>query len=556
MSSVFCHRILEGLWAAGVRDMIVTPGSRSTPLLLAALNSKLRLHSVIDERSAAFFALGRARAQGSKVALLCTSGTAGAHYLPALIEARYAEHCVIALTADRPPELQQTGANQTIDQRMLFASACPPCVEIPVPEASERSGREAGRRVHEAAFFAKGPLHINLAFRKPLEPDPSEPTPKALEMPELEIEKKQVAPEKLEELSEACRSVSRGLIVCGPLADSQLASEVCALARAQGFPLLAEATSGARFVGQRQPERIDAFPHILSAPSIASALEPEMLLQFGAAPASGPLSRWLDGSRARRIRFTGSQNLRAQEPLELLQGDAIGACQVLANVAAPPPSEYLTAWRNAESAAWQSVEQELAREAPKLSEATAMATVLAALPSDTQLTLGNSLPVRSIDAVLPGHAARLRVLHQRGASGIEGLIAGALGSCGSTRSVLLFGDVSCAHDLASLALAPIAEGPLLIVVIDNGGGKIFSHLPVAGLNLPAKQWSFWETPPRVDFGLVCQAHGIAYRACETTRDLKDVLRWAHDLDRSCMIHIRVSPDSMRTFLSNVRGAMP
>ncbi len=557
MSSAYCHRILDGLWAAGVRDMVVTPGSRSTPLLLAALNSKLRLHSIIDERSAAFFALGRARAQGSKVALLCTSGSAGAHYLPALLEARYAEHCLVALTADRPPELQGTGANQTIDQRMLFAAACPPCVEIPVPEASNAAELRAGQRVYEAVALATGPLHINLAFRKPLEHGANEAVPQPCEWPAVQLPTNEIADDVLEELSEACAATNRGLIVCGPLADAKLAAEICDLARALGFPLLAESTSGARFVGALQEERVDSFTHILGTPALADFLAPELILQFGTDPASGPLLRWLEAATARRVRFTGNKQLRApSERVEVLHGNARRACQILLRQATQPGSkEYLEAWRRAEQVCWEAVAKELARETTELSEALAIATVLKTLAKDTQLTLGNSLPIRTVDAVLPGEAARLRVLHQRGTSGIEGLIAGAIGSCEAGRNALLLGDVSCTHDLSSLALHRLADGPLVIIVIDNGGGKIFSHLPVATLGLEADKWRFWETPPQVNFELACQAWGVAYRTCDRVADLKSALDWAGELHTVSMVHVRVAPESMREFLSNVRGAL-
>lgn len=556
MSSAFCHRILEGLWAAGVRDMVVTPGSRSTPLLLAALRSKLRLHSVIDERSAAFFALGRARAQGRSVALLCTSGSAGAHYLPALLEARYAQHGLIALTADRPPELHGTGSNQTIDQRMLFAAACA-CVEIPVPEASDAAARDAAMRVHRAVALADGPVHINLAFRKPLEPSPDEVAPSPFELPPVRRPDLKIDARVTDKLLERFQATTKGVIICGPLADAKLASSVQMLARKLAFPLLAESTSGARFVGEKTLERVDGFTHILGIPSLASALQPEIILHFGAAPASGPLLRWLDASDAKCVHFTGSQPWRArQETVEIVRGDAAGACQTLAAQATQQPgSDYLSAWRGAEERCWKAAELEVARERDGLSEAKAISAVLRGLAADTQLTIGNSLPIRSTDSVTTGDALQLRVLHQRGTSGIEGLIAGALGSAHAGRSALLIGDVSCAHDLSSLALHDLAEGPLLIIVIDNGGGKIFSHLPVAGLALPNEDWTFWETPPQVDFALACAAYGVVHRLCENEDELAGALLWAQSTKGVSMVQIKVQPDSMRTFLSNVQGAL-
>jgi 2-succinyl-5-enolpyruvyl-6-hydroxy-3-cyclohexene-1-carboxylate synthase len=439
---------------------------------------------------------------------------------------------------------------------MLFAAACP-CVEIPVPEASDAAARDAAIQVHRAVALADGPVHINLAFRKPLEPSPDEVVPAPFELPLLRRPLVAVEPAKIEQLLERCQATTKGVIVCGPLADAKLARSVQMLARKLAFPLLAESTSGARFAGEKAFERIDGFTHILGIPSLASALQPEIILQFGTAPASGPLLRWLEAGGATRVHFTGSQPWRTrQETVELLPGDAASACQTLvAQATQQSGSEYLDAWRDAERRCWNAVEHELARESHGLSEAKAISAVLRGLAADTQLTIGNSLPIRSTDSVISGEALQLRVLHQRGTSGIEGLIAGALGSAHSGRSALLLGDVSCAHDLSSLALHEIAEGPLLIVVIDNGGGKIFSHLPVAGLGLPKDDWTFWETPPRVDFGLACAAYGVAHRLCKSEDELASALRWAQSTTGVSMVQVKVQPDSMRTFLSNVQGAL-
>lgn len=557
MSSVFCHRILEGLWAAGVRDMIVSPGSRSTPLLLAALDSKLRLHSVIDERSAAFFALGKARAQGRAVALLCTSGSAGSHYLPALLEARYAGHCLVALTADRPPELHGSGANQTIDQRQLFASACPPCTEVAVPEEREKLALAARRRVHAAVVLADGPVHINVAFRKPLEPAPGAGKP--VEKPLASVERPQLlaSDERVEKLVEACESATRGLIVCGPTSAPETGRAVRELARHLGFPLVAESTSGARLVGKPQHERVDAFPHILSVPALANALAPDLILQFGSDPASGPLLRFLDGASARRIRFGTHPGLRdATGATELVLGEVANAAERVAAKASPSASTgYLDAWREADTQAWHIANTHLAQSTPALREPEAVATILEGLRAGTQLTLGNSLPIRTVDTVLPGSCKQLRVLHQRGTSGIEGLVAGALGGCGSQPSALLLGDVSFSHDLSSLALHHRAEGALAIFVIDNGGGKIFSHLPVADLELRSEHWEFWETPPAVNIELACAAHGLAYRGCTSRKALGEAIRWAQEPDAVRVVHVAVVPDSVRTFLSDIRDAL-
>ncbi|MCP4445922.1 MAG: 2-succinyl-5-enolpyruvyl-6-hydroxy-3-cyclohexene-1-carboxylic-acid synthase [Myxococcales bacterium] len=557
MSSAFCHRILQGLWAAGVRDMVVTPGSRTTPLLLAALDSQLQLHSVIDERSAAFFALGRARARGTRVALLCTSGSAGAHYLPALLEARYAGHCLIALTADRPQELLHTGAHQTIDQRQLFDSACPPSIRIPAPNDSESTALAAGRRVHRAVSMAQGPVHINLAFRKPLEPVAGARVPEPVNLPTLHPTDEDVPTETTEKLLALCRATERGLIVAGPAFREGMGKALCSLASNLGFVLLAESSSGSRLRGETLEIRADGFTHLLEHSKWVRGLEPQLILQFGSDPASGPLGRWLSASSVRRIRFGEDRVLKAAKAnTELIGGNGLQLCEALeAGALVPAPSEYRDAWKAADSHCWNIVQELLGQQRKELTEAMAVATVVRELAPIAQLTIGNSLPIRSLDSVVQGHEANVRVLHQRGTSGIEGLIAGAIGSSGSGPSALLIGDVSCAHDLASLALAQNAEGPLVIIVIDNGGGKIFSHLPAGKLNLPGERWRFWETPPDIDLSLVCQGYRVAHRLCESATELSDSLAWAKEQSGVTMLQVKVGPNSMRTFLRYVQDAL-
>ena len=242
--------------------------------------------------------------------------------------------------------------------------------------------------------------------------------------------------------------------------------------------------------------------------------------------------------------------------VEVISGNSLKHCEALASCGIPAADRtYVEAWKTADERCWTHVQEHLGSDGEELSEAVAIDTIFRELEEDTQLTIGNSLPIRGVDAVVPGHRARLRILHQRGTSGIEGLIAGALGSSAKTPSALLMGDVSCAHDLSSLAMHREALGPLLIIVVDNGGGKIFSHLPVAAIGMPAKHWAFWESPPQVDFSLVCRGYGVAHRLCESQASLADSLRWAQRRDGTTMLQVKVAPDSMRVFLSSSRDTL-
>lgn len=553
----WCRRLLEGLQAAGVQDLVVSPGSRSTPLLLAAIHSPLRLHSVIDERSAAFFALGRARAESMPVAFLCTSGSAGAHALPALLEARYAGHRVVAITADRPPELHDCGANQTIDQSLLFAAACPPCLHAGMPEASEAAGLGLQRRVQQAVALAWGPVHINLPFRKPLEPSADEMVAPWQSRPPATLwPASAVADEAaLQRIARLCNQAERGLIVAGP--SVHVGPVLQELAKATGFVLLAESSSGARLTGVAQEQRCDAFPHILGDKAWHDELAPDVLLRFGAEPVCTTLNQWLAKLECPEFRFCDQRPMGpANGTSQLVMGDIADACERLAKSVSPASSRaYLQNWKQADEEAWCHIATCIDAADGSHSEARAMATILQGLIPGSRLTLGNSMPIRSADMVMPGHLAQLQVLHQRGTSGIDGLIAGAIGSSGKDPSALLIGDVSCSHDLSSLALAALCRGPLAVIVIDNQGGQIFSHLPLAQTPMAEDSQQLWTTPPVVDFEQACRAYQVPYRQVSGDEELQAALPWSQEQAGCAFLHVRVAPQSMLMFTRRAqRGA--
>lgn len=553
MNRRFCNRILEALHASGIEDLVVSPGSRSTPLLLAALESPLRLHSVIDERSAAFFALGRARAENKKVALLCTSGSAGAHYLPALLEARYARHGLVAITADRPGELHESGANQTIVQDNLFAAACPPALML---EANDEHALAARRRVQQAIVMASGPVHINIAFRKPFEPRPGQesrfgdaPKPSALWPAQSAI-----SDAALEYIAARCAEAKRGVIVAGPCAP-ELGSAILALAEATGFVLLAESTSGARMRGHPHALRCDGFVHLLDQAQLADTLRPELVVQIGQEPSCGPLLRWLEPLGSKTLRLPGASPANTPKgSCELILGSLEeGLCRLIPLMQHSGDPAYAQDWAREDKRVWHALARRLATEsATELGEAVAIAEALASLPALCQLMVGNSLSIRNLDAVLSGERASLRISHQRGTSGIDGLIAGAIGASGTMPSALLLGDVSAAHDLSSLSLAALARGPLQIFMIDNAGGQIFTQLPVAQLDLKPEQFQRWLTTPRIDFAAACSAHAVPYRCVQTRGELAAGLRWSREQDGVSFLHLRVQPDSMARFNQGLR----
>ncbi len=523
--------LLRGLRDAGVTDLVVSPGSRSTPFLAAALAEELRCHPVIDERAAGFFALGMARATSHPVALLCTSGTAAAHYYPAVIEAATAHTPLVVLTADRPPELHHCSAPQTIDQLHLYGTHAH-FIDLGPPDDTELSLRALRRKAHQAVTLAHTlPVHLNCPARKPLEPaDPSPFTPPPLHpstrspvapfpfpAPTLHASAPAIAA-----LAAACTAATRGLIVAGPapLAHRALRPLATRLAAITGFPLLAEATSQLRLCPPTAAPRCDAFDLLYRA--TPSARTPDLIIQLGTPPTSAALGalfaahrppRWVLTDRGWPDPWSDAAAIVTGDPADTLHR----LIDALAHLRRP-----VTTWADhlaaADRTAWTCVEAELGRRIDRMHEGQATRAAVAALPPNALLALGNSLPVRLVDTWCPAGTAVIDVLSQRGASGIDGLIAGAAGSAAATNrpTALLLGDVSFAHDLAALAVARHAPAPLALIVLDNAGGRIFERLPVAAsAPLTAHLERFWLTPPAVDMAAAAAAYGVPAVTADT-----------------------------------------
>ncbi|MCE9576382.1 MAG: 2-succinyl-5-enolpyruvyl-6-hydroxy-3-cyclohexene-1-carboxylic-acid synthase, partial [Deltaproteobacteria bacterium] len=308
VQTLWAEVVVGALADGGVEFVVVSPGSRSTPLAIAlARNSRLAIEVVIDERAAAFVALGRARASGRPTALVCTSGTAAAHYFPAIIEAGQADIPLIALTADRPPELQDAGAPQTIDQRKLFGDHVRGFAELGAPGGGALGLRAARRAIAQAVQLARGPrpgpVHVNVPLRKPLEPAaPATDEERALAEVAMELAAHPlIAPAPRTIASDAAiaaiiRAIAgapRGLIVAGPAAVDRDREAAFALARATGFPLLAEATSQLRFGRPDDVVACDAFDLVLAARKTDPALVPDLIVQLGGEPTAGGWAPWL-----------------------------------------------------------------------------------------------------------------------------------------------------------------------------------------------------------------------------------------------------------------------
>lgn len=535
---------LRAAASAGVTDVVLSPGSRSTPLALAAASTPgLRLHVVVDERSAAFFALGQARVTGRPSLLVCTSGTAGAHYLPAIIEAHEAFVPLIAVTADRPWELQDAAAPQTIDQRKLFGGFVRRYAELGLPDAAPSAlaavPRIAVQAVTSALAPVPGPVHVNAQFRKPLEPVAvSGPEPWQAQIDALmerggpRVFASSTAPDEaaIAEISARIARAERGLIACGPapLAAAASRDAILDLARITGFPLLAEATSQLRFGGDaRGAIRCSSFDALLRAGLLRGAESPDLVLEIGAPPTSSAYAEL--AARLGPARFViaphGWGDPSSSAAAMIFADPAELARRVGARIAPRAPAAWAEDLARADRIANELAALACSGEA--LSEA-AIARAMIDAPEGALLAIGNSTPVRDLDAYCPASPRSLGVLHQRGASGIDGLVSGAAGarSVASQPVGLLLGDVSLAHDLGALGLlsANASRGPLVAVVVQNGGGRIFDHLPIASISgLDEVYERCFATPPRVDFAHAAAAFGVTFARAGTRAALDEAL---------------------------------
>lgn len=578
--------LFDSLAAAGVRDVIVSPGSRSTPFVLAAAaDRRLRITDAIDERTAAFFALGQARVTGRPSVLLCTSGSAGAHYLPAVIEADQSGVPLLVITADRPVELLHVSANQTIDQRQLFEGYVRRVVDVggpdPAPSALRGLRRLAAQSVALACAPQPGPVHLNLRARKPLEPVPAtsaqalalEADVRALlAAPVPRVAEGRAVPDAaaIEALATRCLRARRGVIVAGPAPASQaLAREAVArLSRATGFPLLAEAASQLRFTGEAPcapAARIDTMDWLYAMPEGDAAWLPDLVLQLGAPPTSGPWERLLDRHPgvARIVVSPAGWPDPHGTATDVVHADLSTTCDALADAIArlrpatePVSDGFASALARADARVRGVIDAQAGAAGDALTEGAIARLVTGQLAAGSLLVLGNSLPVRTVDAYCPGPLADLRVLSQRGASGIDGLISGAAGAASVSDEpvVLLVGDVSALHDVGGLALCAQARGPLAIVVVNNDGGRIFEQLPVARL-ADALTMRHFTTPHGLDFAHAARLYRHRYALARTRAELATALDTALAARGCTLIEAVVPPDGAATEQARVLAAL-
>jgi len=549
-NSLWCSVLVETLVRSGVTQAVISPGSRSTPLTMAfARHPQVEAIPVLDERSAGFFALGLAKQQGRPTVLVCTSGTAGANYFPAVIEAQESGVPLIVITADRPPEMRDCSSGQTIDQQKLFGGHVNWHHEFAVPEARMELLRYLRQTIIHAFDRAlgptAGPVHLNAPFRDPLPPIEDKTTDGLKDSDwETFFAMTVVPPIKTHPVS-LVPVAARGLIIAGPAqpTDPRRWSEaVWTLAKHHGWPVLADALNPLRTHASAGATLVTAYDAILRSSALAKKLKPEFVVCIENWPTSKVLREWLTELNVPTMLLTASTQNR--DPLHgrtwhFRHGIEEVSMSTTQTFPGKGAEEYEASWRHAEASARALIDVALADGAAF--EGSVVWKLSRHLPAETPLFIANSMPVRDAEYFWPASDRRVRVLVNRGANGIDGTLSTALGAAhGNRPAVLLTGDLSLLHDTNGFLSAQHLRGSLTIVLINNNGGGIFDHLPVAKFDPPFEK--FWATPQDVDFSKLCAAYGVSHTVA---RDGEQLIELVSTLPESGVRLIEVVTDRKR-----------
>jgi 2-succinyl-5-enolpyruvyl-6-hydroxy-3-cyclohexene-1-carboxylate synthase len=548
LASAFVEELARG----GLRRAIVSPGSRSTPLALALWRApEIEVTVIVDERSAAFFALGAAQVSGEPVALLCTSGTAVANYHPAVVEADESGLPLVVLSADRPAELRGIGAGQTIDQIKLFGSSVRWFCEVGTHEADD-SGLLHYRSVACRALAAArgetrpGPVHLNLPWREPLAPVAVEGAvsatdPLALEgregRPLTAVTRIDLEPSQflLEEMAGHIGDAIAGVIVAGRQLDPELREPLAHLSRASGFPILAEPTSQLRCGPHDRSSVIAGYDLLLRDERFARSVVPDLVLRFGEMPTSKPLRAWLAASGASEIAIDpyGGWNEPSNRAAAILRADPTELASGWAARLEKEPRGVPEAWIAAEAAAQAALDGELGGAGAAAASDTgaaisepALHRALSAAHRDGDLVYtASSMPIRDQEAFLAAGDADVLFLCNRGANGIDGLVSSGIGAAHASGrpTTIVSGDLGLLHDIGGLAALRDVSTPVRIVVIDNGGGGIFHFLPQEKVLEGEEFEALLGTPRGVDAAKAAALFDLPHRRLESLADLPTAL---------------------------------
>lgn len=564
-------RLLIGsLAGAGVRQVIVSPGSRSTPLTAAVLERPdMDTTCVIDERSAGFIALGQAKLSGDPTLLICTSGSAAAHYFPALIEADESATPLIVLSADRPTHLQLNRAPQTIEQAQLFGRKVRAFMDLGTPAGDDAALRGLARKAVQAVSLARfphaGPVHLNFPAAKPLEPVGAESVQDEqlqdrvsalLRAPVSVALEGQLTPGPagLAHVVELARAAKRPLIVVGPRAphETKATRAIADLAESCRWPVYAEPASQLRQQGSTSM-LCEALDGVWRTPR-ARDYVPDFVLQFGHPATSGAWSTLLTQNPQvpRAVVCESAWSDPHNCARLVLRANEYETAARLTSALPPADPRWLTRLKQANQVAQTCIRDWLGAQSAldPPPEACHVQTLLRELLPGDLLVVGNSLPIRLLDTVCEQLPADVRVLSQRGANGIDGLVSLAVGAACSQstgRAVLLLGDVSALHDMGGLCALSARRPELSCVILNNGGGRIFEHLPIAG----HPRLEAWTTPHDVRLYELAQAFRVPGVRVDGVGDLRAALALGRRDGGPLWIEALCQPDGARRMYSEL-----
>ena len=528
-NSLWAGALADELARAGVTDVVLAPGSRSTPLVMAfATDERFRLRVHLDERSAAYFALGIGKAAARPAVVLTTSGTAAANVFPAVVEASLSETPLLVLTADRPHRFRDADANQAIDQVRLFGSYPKASFELAPPSVGGPELRHlrslTGRAVGAALGPPAGPVHLNCPFDKPLEPVAGSGEDFAREQPlaaggrpdggafvrvRASLGASPAAAE-LTEIAALVRDTERGVVIAGPAASPEgFGGNAARLAAAASYPLLADPLSGARFGAAQGALVVGAYDLFLRDPEIRERLAPTLIVRVGRSPTSAALQGYLlHHSGVRHLLIDGGGRWKDHEALVTdyfvaHPGDALGA---LADRVEPRDE---TGWRDAWALAEGTARAAAAAPGSEAHEGELLAAVAATVPPRSTLFVSSSMPVRDLDAFGAPREDPVVVLGNRGASGIDGVVSTAFGAASVSRgpTVCVLGDVALFHDQNGLLWSREPDVDVVFVLVDNDGGGIFHMLPIRDHDPHFTR--YFATPHGLDFRHSAALCGVA-----------------------------------------------
>lgn len=544
---------VDELARSGLMAVCIAPGSRNTPLTLAfARHPTIRAYSHLDERSAGFFALGLAQASQKVVALVCTSGTALANFYPAVIEAHQSQIPLLVLSGDRPPELRHSGANQTIDQLKIYGDMVRWFVDMALPEqqpsaVSIRNLRTlANRAIATAKGMPAGVVHLNFPFRKPLEPiplagdemlpdiTPAHPWPHTqIAQPSLAIDLAQIG-----EIAHLLEKHPRGLIIVGlGKQHAGLAEAIHEFSQKTGYPILADALSGVRFNGTVETiSTYDNFLPLLETDPV------QIVIRFGKLPLSKAINTYLGQTDFEAyIHIASEDGIWADDTHKITHFIPTTQVGWLTTMNTYLATQADLTWRNI----WQTYEQMTRRAVQEYLqtaddfEGGVVADVIARIPDNSTIFVGNSLPVRHLDQFGFAGDKPLKIYANRGASGIDGLVSTALG-CGVAHPenplVLIIGDISLYHDMNGLLAIQRLNIPVTIVLLNNDGGGIFNRLPIRDFEPEFTEW--FLTPHGLDFAHTAALYGLDYMTVASQSDFREVFSASVTQNQATLIDVK------------------